>query len=65
MALCLKPLVGGLGFQTADRVHEWEVGRTENDYNPDPHLEVFRRVIGGCDQNFPDEHEGYLWDLGL
>lgn len=43
----------------------WEVGQAENDCNPDPHLEVFRPVIGGCDQNLPDKEEWYPWDLGL
>ena len=65
MVLCLKPLQGGLGFQTADRGEGWEVGQAENDCNPDPHLEVFRPVIGGCDQNLPDKEEGCPWDLGL
>lgn len=39
--------------------------QAENDYNLDPHLEVLRSVISGCDQNFSDKEEGYPWDLGF
>ena len=39
--------------------------QAENDYNLDPHLEVLRSVIRGCDQNFSDKEEGYPWDLGF
>ena len=65
MRLCLKSLQGGLGFQAAGGGEVWRTKQAVNDYNLDPHLEVFRLVISGCDQNLPDKEEGCPWDLGL
>ena len=65
MGLCLKSWQGGLGFQAADGCEVWKMKQAENDYNLDPHLEVLRSVISGCDQNLPDKEEEFPWDLGL
>lgn len=65
MRMCLKSLQGGLGFQAAGGGEVWGTKQAENHSNLDPHLEVFRSVISGCDQNLPNKEEGYPLDLGL
>ena len=35
-----------------------------NGCDPDPNLEAFRSVIGGCDQKLLEKEKEYLWDVG-